>query len=438
MSSDLTKRTLKRRLLAEAAALTALVGVAGLGAAPAATTNYQTLYNFPATPTTDGSGPQGDLVMDASGNLYGTTQYGGAKGFGAVFELSPPTQSGGPWRETLLYSFRGSGSGAGDGAYPVAGLVWFWRNGNLWGVTSQGGPGNSGTVFELIPEGGGKWREHILYKFTGGADGGYPLGPVVRDSKGHLFGTTSNSYGTYGAVFELSPPSQAGAAWAFNVIHGFTNANGDGMSPQAGVIVQNGVVAGTTNMGGAYGHGIAYELTPPSQSGGPWTEKVLWSFGGYSGDVQNPSSNLIVDTLTGFKGRLYGTTTYGAVWGGGVFMLVPPGKTLPPTWKERVIHPFAAGSDGAFPTFGSVLMDASGNLYGMTAEYGGCGGGALYKLTRPASGSVWTSTVMHSFGCGSDGAKPMGGLIKDAKGNLYGMTSAGGLNGGGTVFELTP
>jgi uncharacterized repeat protein (TIGR03803 family) len=189
------------------------------------------IYAFPAG---GGAGwsPNPGLVFDQSGNLYGTTYYGGANpclgsgGCGTVFELSP--SGSGSWTQTLLYSF---GNGSNDGTFPAAGAI-FDQSGNLYGTTQQGGTGcggaggGCGTVFELSPSGSG-WTENIAYSFQSGAvDGAYPYAELLFDQSGSLYSTTSSGFQGAGTVFELSPDGSGG--WAETVLYGFQDGNGDG------------------------------------------------------------------------------------------------------------------------------------------------------------------------------------------------------------------
>jgi uncharacterized repeat protein (TIGR03803 family) len=378
----------------------------------------------------DGYYPYDGLIFDASGNLYGTTYQGGTYGYGTVFELTPT--AGGGWAEKVLHGFNDE-----DGYGPFAGLI-FDAAGNLYGTTTSGGAFNQGTVFELTPTAGGGWTEQVLYSFcsqTNCTDGAYPLAGLIFDAAGNLYGATYNGgiypCGAYGCgtVFELSPT--AGGGWTETVLHSFGNGT-DGAFPYAGLIFDAaGNLYGTTTGGGTYRGGTVFQLTPTA--GGGWAEQVLYSFCSQTNctDGGGPGG-LIFDAA----GNLYGTTGGGGAYGGGtVFELSP---TAGGGWTEKVLHSFN-GTDGTGPS--AVIFDAAGNLYG-TTEYGGAyggnlGDGTVFELT-PTAGGGWTEKVLHSFGNGTDGAWPLAGLIIDAAGNLYGMTWIGGDYGGGTVFALTP
>lgn len=212
------------------------------------------------------------IIMDASGNLYGTAYHGGTQGAppgnGTVFELTPPATKGGGWTELPPYSFNG---GTTDGQNPT-GLT--LSNGNLFGATVAGGAQNSGTVFELTPNGG---PESILWSFGSGTDGKAPHRSPIADANGNLYGTTQlGGNSNDGTVFELSPPTSASGTWTESILHSFSGTDGD--EPVADLIMVNGNLYGTTTGGGTDGLGTVFELTPPSASGGSWTESVLYSF----------------------------------------------------------------------------------------------------------------------------------------------------------------
>ena len=386
----------------------------------------------------DGGSPEASLIFDAAGNLYGTTFGGGANRDGTVFELLGAGVVG--WTEEVLYSFLNNGM---DGSNPYAGLI-FDKNGNLYGTTYVGGTNGDGTAFELTPAVGGGWTEKVLHTFGNGTDGTNPWAGLIFDKNGNLYGTTHGGgtyYIGYGTVFELTPA--AGGGWTEKVLHSFNPADGDGQTPEAGLIFDAvGNLYGTTVGGGTYGDGTVFELTPAV--GGNWAEKVLYSFNPNRGDGVGPAAGLIFDAA----GNLYGTTYWGGTYDcpgvppgcGTVFELTP---TAGGGWTEKVLHSFLNnGTDGTHPAFGTLIFDALGNLYGTTEEggthsscYGGCG--TVFELT-PTAGGGWTEKVLHNFGNGADGAYPFASLIFDATGNLYSTTQGGGTYGDGTVFELTP
>ena len=374
---------------------------------------------------TDGYRPYAGLIMDAAGNLYGTTTFGGVHGFGTVFELSP--EEGGSWTQKVLHNFNNNGR---DGAGPNAGLI-FDAAGNLYGTTNFGGihecaEVGCGTVFELTPQDGGGWTERVLHSFGHGNDGHEPNAALILDAAGNLYGTTvEGGIHSDGTVFELTPNGSGG--WTEKVLHSFGHGT-DGVEPVAGLVMDAaGDLYGTTNLGGIHNFGTAFQLAP--QEGGSWTETVLHSFGSNT-DGTYPWASLTFDAA----GNLYGTTVAGGIHTfGTVFELSPQQGG---GWTEKVLRSFnASGGDGYEP-YAGLILDAAGNLYG-TTYYGGIHDfGTAFELS-PREGGGWTEKVLHSFNNnGSDGADPYAGLIFDAAGNLYGTTSFGGIHGGGTVFEI--
>jgi uncharacterized repeat protein (TIGR03803 family) len=392
---------------------------------PGGSGSEQALYNFAGG--ADPKFPYAGLVFDKAGNLFGTTQLGGANNQGTVFEVTH--NSDGSWTETVLYSFTGSA----DGGQPSAGLI-LDASGNLYGTANFGGSGNCnlgcGTVFKLTPASGG-WTETVLYTFTGGNDGREPYARLLFDAAGNLYGTTLlggnvNSVCTTGCgtVFKLTRSSNS---WTQSVLYAFTGG-ADGASPYDALAFDPaGNLYGTAYAGGASGNGAIFKLTPGSSG---WTESVLYAFTG-ARDGKYSYGDVILDA----SGNIYGTAFQGGSQGyGAVFQLVPTAKG---GWRERVIHSFG-NAPSANPVAG-LVMDPAGNLYGTTLAGGkqsSCGAtcGTLFKLS-PTSGG-WTYKAIHVFGQGADGYHPSGDLILDPSGNLYGTTQAGGAQGSGLVFEI--
>jgi uncharacterized repeat protein (TIGR03803 family) len=223
--------------------------------------------------------------------------------------------------------------------------------------------------------------------------------------------------------------TSTGAAAEEKVLHSFNSNGTDGIHPQAGLIFDAaGNLYGTTSQGGSSSAGMVFELTPAG--GGTWTEKVLYSFHG-GADGSSPRAGLIFDAA----GNLYGTTYNGGTsFAGTVFELTPAGGG---TWTEKVLLSFGNDVDGSNPQ-GELIFDGAGNLYATTKNGGGPNdAGTVFELT-PGAGGTWTEKVLWSFGTGTDGSDPFGGLIFDAAGNLYGTTSLGGTSHSGIAFELTP
>jgi uncharacterized repeat protein (TIGR03803 family) len=387
----------------------------------------------------DGGNPLAGLIFDAEGNLYGTTSSGGPNGHGTVFRLS--RVSGGGWTENVLYSF----TGGRDGSDPGASLT-FDAQGSLYGTTESGGAHDNGIVFQLTPHSGGKWKETVLHSFAGGPDGENPLGSLVFDSAGNLYGTTPTGGEPFGlgTVFKLAP---VGGSWKETIIHRFSGGDG-GNAPVAGLVFDAaGNLYGTTAFGGSAGCGgsgcgIVFQLKPMGKE--KWTSQVLHRFSG-GRDGMSPASNLIFDAAD----NLYGTTVAGGNSGcgdqfgcGTVFELSSAPKN---EWKEVLIYRFKGGLGGASPRAG-LALDTTGNLYGTTTSGGGSGRcgphvgcGTVFELEPPeSSGGKWQAVVLHRFNTKQDGIMPSSEPILDATGDIYGTTQGGGTTNAGIVFEITP
>lgn len=392
-------------LTVSAAAITLLMTLF-VGRAQAQT--LAVLHNF--TGGQDGSTPYAGVTMGGGGNLYGTTA-GGAYGYGAVYRLK---HNGSGSTLTPLYSF----SGGSDGAYASA-RVTIGPDGSLYGTTSYGGEGY-GVVFNLLPPAQPcksvlcTWTETVLHTFMGRSDGAYPgYGDLLFDQAGNLYGTTTGDTGVNaGTVFKLARSS---GGWTQTVLYRFTN----GEEPYAGVIFDNaGNLYGTTVSGGN-GNGTVYELTP---SGSNWVEHMIYAFQGGS-EGAAPFGGLAFDA----SGNLYGTTTGS---GGTVYELQPSGGS----WTFTLLHNFNA----YLGPYSKPTLDAAGNVYGTVFGNGAGDGGRVFKLTP--SGSGWTETDLVDFD-GNDGFTPIGSVVVDANGNLFGTTSRGGtgcIDGCGVVWRINP
>jgi uncharacterized repeat protein (TIGR03803 family) len=302
------------------------------------------LHSFLAS-SQDGAQPSGELAIDASGNLYGTTVTGGANGSGTVFEISQSA-------ETILHNFGGTSS---DGLYPAGGLT-MDAAGNLYGTSPYGGKGyGSGTVFTVSAQG----TYSVLYAFLGSPDALRPVAPVFVDQAGNLYGTTAYG-GTYGegAVYKVSPQGKETVLHSFSAI-----AIENGVFPHGGLVSDSaGNLYGTTYDGGAFHTGVVFKLTPAG------SYSVVHNFGG-SGDGLHTNQGLIIDG----QGNLYGTCFQGGAQGYGiVFKLAADGT-------ETILHSFGF-YDGAYPQ-GMLFMDSLGNLYGTTEEGGSGNSGTVYKVT---------------------------------------------------------
>ena len=363
------------------AVLSALVVVIGISVAPMHAQNFNVIYSF--TGNLDGGNPPNGLSMDGNGTFYGTTSWGGrhggncgANGCGAVFAL---VHSNSGWQLTPLYNFLGGN----DGLFPPTRVVPA-RDGRLYGVTQTGGGGpcqgrngnGCGTVFQLSP-----------------------AAPLCRNS--HCFRAETVLYRFQGGA--------------------------DGAYPEGEIVFdQAGNLYGTTSGGGSSGCsggcGVVYELTPLN---GGWTQSVLYSFAGGE-DGSHPDARV---TFDGF-GNLYGTTMRGGTADcGTVFQLTPSQSG----WTKKTVYEFTCGNDGGYPVVG-IIFDQSGNLFGATLDGGENGGGTVFKLVP--SGNTWIFSLVYSLtGFGFSG--PGGDLVFN-NGNLYGTTSADGINSLGNVFELSP
>jgi uncharacterized repeat protein (TIGR03803 family) len=391
-----------------------------------AASKYRTLHKF--TGGKNGSQPFSGLVFDSSGALYGTTYVGGTgpclgHGCGVVFKLSP--NANGRWREQVLHRFSGE-----DGSNPQTASLILDAQGNLFGTTEFGGAsgcdGNGcGVAFELIPNGDGSWTEKVLHWFTGNV-GVNPVANLIFDAAGNLYGTTSdwsNGFTGPGVVFELSPNPDG--SWTESILHIFDNE--DGYNPSSGVIFDlDGNLYGTTIYGGEYNNGVVYRLSPNLD--GSWTESVLHSFTG-GDDGFRPQPGLIRDPAS----PLYGVTAFGGPYGyGTVFQLTPNPDG---SWTHSNLYAFQGGIDGGNP-LARLTLAGPGTLYGTTHDHGAYGCGVVFKLTAALDGK-WNEKVIRAFK-NQPACESFGDLIIDPAGNLYGTTTGDGMKTFGSVFTITP
>ncbi len=360
--------------------------------------SYAVLYSF-ATGA-DAQNPQAGLIQGSDGNLYGTTDAGGASGEGSVFMITPDGA------ETVLHSFANDGS---DGSHPQAGLA-LGSDGNFYGTTLTGGTKGGGTVFKITPTG----VETVLHSFANdGSDGFSPEAGLIQGTDGELYGTTASG-GTknFGTVFKIT------SAGVETVLYSFTNsASGDGDEPWAAVVqATDGNFYGTTAIGGLAGKGTVFKMTPAG------VVTVLYAFAnGVANDGVHPRS-----LVQGTDGNFYGTTAAGGANNQGtVFKITPAGA-------ETVLYSFGSGSDGQDPEVG-LIQGSDGNFYGTTQKGGPNGGGIVFEIT-PAG----LETLLHSFAGGNDGQSPQGPVFQATDGNFYGTTYSGGTDGVGTVFKIVP
>jgi uncharacterized repeat protein (TIGR03803 family) len=317
--------------------------------------------------------------------------------------------------ETILHSF----TGGSDGGFPVGSLV-FDSKGNLYGAAQTGGENGTGAIFELTSNTGGTWTETVIYAFNYVGDGGIvPVAGLVSDKQGNLYGQAEGGTAGAGLIFELSPGSNG--IWTENVLYNFAGGV-DGTFGYLTTMVLDGSgnLYGTTEGGGTYGFGTVFTLV--RGTGGSWSKKTLYSFS-QNNDGGSPFvEKLVLDAA----GNVYGTTIGGGAHDYGVVFELVRGSNG--SWSEKILHSFSGSADGSGPE-GGLAFDAAGNLYG-NSEY------SVFQLVPNSSGE-WTENIVHTFTGGSDGAGPESQLTFDKAGNLFGTTDTGGKHRG-TVFELIP
>ncbi len=324
------------------------------------------LYKFAGCPNTgcpgDGVAPYVvTLITDKAGNFYGTTAYGGAYGYGTVWKLASGVES-------VLYSFASYDANNANtgGAVPYSGVI-MDSSGNLYGTTLVGGPSGLGVVYKLTSSG----IEVVLHSFSGpqsggqGADGAEPVAPLLMDKAGNLYGTTQYG-GTYGlgTVFKVTPTG------SYSIVYDFSGSPLDGAEPYAGPMVMDkmGNLYGTTAYGGSYNWGTVFELSPSG------AESLLYSFTNSNGDGAVPYAGLLLDGHGNFYGSTYqggDSTQCGTAW------------RLTPSGVETVLHMFTGyPGDGCHPYSGALIVDSKGrNLYGTTLTGGSYNSGTVFSVT---------------------------------------------------------
>lgn len=338
------------------------------------TWTHRVLYSFAGG--TDGAQPHGGLALDSNGNLYGTTNFGGdancTQGCGTVFKL---THNSDGWAENILYAF----TGGSDGREPNARLV-LDAHGNLYGTTVLGGHLSStcdsgcGTVFRLSP-GSTDWAESVLHAFDGGNDGAAPYAGVTFDAAGNLYGVTYSG-GAYGGgtVFKLASGSEA--SWTKRVLYSFTGRS-DGKNPLADLILDAaGHIYGTTFQGGYQGrYGLVFELL--SSPSGAWQHKILHTF--YDAPAANPMAGLVFDRAGNLYGTTTLGANLSACGGGcgTLFKLTPSASG---SWTYGIPHLFGRGTDGYHPS-GQLTLGRDGYLWGTTQAGGSHGAGVVFRIT---------------------------------------------------------
>jgi uncharacterized repeat protein (TIGR03803 family) len=375
------------------------------------------LYSFTGQP--DGAYPHSSLLLDPKGNLFGTTNDGGAYGLGSVYELTPNPNGG--WTESVIYSFN-----YGAGGYLPAANVIRDAKGNLYSTVFYGGAYGAGAVFELTRnKKTGVWTEQVIYSFQAyPADGGQPSSGLTFDKAGNLYGVTGvdGAYGQ-GVVYELSPNGSGG--WTETVLHNFISEDPqDGDGPSGSLVMdKEGNLYGMTVSGGSAGMGTVFEVSPNGNGG--WTESLLYSFLGGNDGTNPVNSTLLLKGTT-----LYGTTNSGGSANDGTIFELTYSKTKA-QWLETVLYTFPGGANGAAP-YAGLVADPKGNLYGTTTlgVYGE--GGPVFELVKGPK-KTWTEQVLYTDFRGS-----YAGLVRDKAGTLYGTSEFYGPDYDGAVFEVTP
>jgi len=402
--------------------------------------SFNIIYNF--TGGLDGGGPDGQLAMDASGSLYIAATGANFGQYSGAADKLKHTPSG--WVPQPLYDFNFN-SGNGDGALPLG--VVLASNGVVFGATSAGGTGYCGNVFQLRPSPTfastplAPWDETILYQFPsqqGSRDGCQPSSAPIVGPAGNLYGPTiAGGENNRGAVYELA---HSGQSYTEQLIYSFQpDGQNDGHGPSAGLVADSSFthLYGVTVWGGPlygcrnyFGCGTVFKLT---DTGSGWTETILYTFQGGS-DGEFPTIGLALDSL----GNLYGAAAGGVGGGGTIFKLTRLGES----YTFNVLYSFnGSGGSCGFYSCGALTVDSAGNIYGTTSSLGAQNQGSVFKLSPSGEGYAYTD--LHDFTGGADGAYPMGGVIRDASGNLYGTTNGGGTGpcgsyGCGVVWEITP
>jgi len=428
--------------------LTAALAVAaiGFGTHGASAASFTVEHNFCVkTNCVDGSQPGSAPVADSTGNYYGTTSAGGKNAKGTIYRMS---LTGKIWKSIVLHSFCLK-SGCADGSMPQGGLI-IDTMGNLYGMASAGGRNDSGLVYELSPN-GKRWDYSVLYAFckkTNCPDGQHPYFASLSyqgQASGVAYDGTSPLYGTAqtgganmtGVVFRLMPNK---GSWTYTKLYDFCSQTNcaDGAMPFSGVVVDgSGNLFGAATLGGLGEDesccGVLFELKP---HGAGWTYIALHSFcsvmaGSICTDGRGPIAAPMIDAT----GALYGTTGLGGASDfGSVYKLVPDGSKS----KLVTLYNFCTQTncaDGGFPWAAPLAMDAAGKLYG-TASQGGSAdsGGTVFSLSGAKLNKY---TTLNTFD-GKNGAQPLAGLTLDPSGALVGVASTGGKGSQGVFFEVKP
>jgi uncharacterized repeat protein (TIGR03803 family) len=429
MSQQTHKRFIAAKRDLTCSALALACGVSGAAAA-----TLTTLAHFNGS--ANGSFPTSSLIADASGNLYGTTGSGGSSNLGTVFKI-PGGTTNSPGTLTTLATF----TGLANGSRPISGLI-ADATGNLYGTTSYGGANNDGTVFK-IPGGAtatpGALTTLVTFSGngTGTGNGITPSAGLTADASGNLYGTTyGGGAGFYGTVFKIpggatSTPGSVVTLAAFSDFNNLGPVGGPkGSYPRGALTIDHaGNLYSTTKHGGAGNFGTVFKI-PGGATTAPGPITTLAVFNG-SGNGRDPSAGLVADSA----GNLYGTTLAGGAFiDFGTVFKIPAGATDNPGPLTTLVR-FNGGGNGSYPESG-LLIDAAGNLFGTTKEGGTSDHGTVFKIPGGATENPGTLITLATFTGAANGSAPRADLLADAQGNLYGTTTLGGTNNMGTVFKI--
>jgi len=384
---------------------------------------------------TDGGNPFAGVIQATDNNLYGTTFAGGTDGEGTVYRL---TTSG---SFLTLVSFSGSDTGANPYSALVEGT-----DGYLYGTTESGGANGAGTLFQISTSG----SLNSLYAFTGGGDGGNPVGALLAGTNGTFYGATVNGGDNgNGAIYQLVlTTGSLGTTGTVNTIYSFSalssGTNADGANPYCTLIAgTDGKLYGTTEDGGGSGNGTVFQLSLSGSLGDSGSLSAIYTFSaitssstvasGTNADGANPFPGVV----QGADGNLYGVAEQGGAGDvGTVFELSTTGSfnTL------YSFSQFTSGTnpDGGLP-IGGIVEASDSNFYGTTYSGGVDGQGTIFQLgvTSGSAGPIGSLNTLYVFSHGFSGRQPRGGVIQANDTNIYGTTSNGGDNGSGTVFRIS-
>lgn len=396
--------------------------------------DFASLYGFDPNSQL-GNTPEGCLVADVFGNLYGVTNVGGLtdgdpSGHGVLFRLSPSYNS--PICTTYTYSVLHHFNGA-DGARPVGGLLATDGGRTIYGTTAGGGVAGNGVVFRLSLSGDGSVHYAVLYNFQAmhlppstpatNPDGAAPTARLTIDARGVLYGTTSaGGANGGGTAFMLAPDK---SAFVFTKLHDFSAPTGYDDNTGGLTLDPDGNLYGLKQSGGANAAGELFALFRSPLGG--YVYDTLYSFPMSMQTAALPTGDLAIDA----HGRLYGTTySGGAHWSGSVFML---DLTASPPQFET-LHDFDITASGIAAPLAGVVLDDAGNVFGTASDSDASG--AVFMLKNNGDGSYTYSTLFDFVDSNTQGNSPQNMLIFDSHGNLCGTTFEGGGNDGGTVFKL--